>query len=371
MLRNFFILFFLACSVCAWADESTVFNTFSVSAGQDRGEAVGIDGKGRVVVGVTANATARSVLAFKRFNKTGETDFSFGKKGVVKLNLPARIYGLIVHHDGSFIAAGTMGKRGARDLLILYFASDGQLQNQWVFNLGGEDEIHYLAQSQEGRLYFSGFSQQPAGAKAFVGAMNIKGNIDKSFGDEGFVFLNRSANDRFFGLTIDDHGRLLASGSFLNPQGDIDMMVARFTVIGKPDGFFTTHLGDGPDYAAAVMTLKDEVVVTGYTSVTHGLRLFFVKWHEQGQLLEAPFLFDAGSNGHALSVVDNHWVAAGEKEGAPLLIKFGTTQKYQAWEGKKENIYIHAMSCENQDCYLVGNKDDKALLTKISLSFTF
>ena len=137
------------------------------------------------------------------------------------------------------------------------------------------------------------------------------GDLDPSFGSGGFAFA--SSPGTYSGaraVAMDPKGRIVAAG-FAHPDGTIaqSVMVARFTVNGKPDnGFGTsgvvlTDLPDRFDEATAVaVTREGKVVVAGRS----GDDALVVRYHADGTVDRSfgggPVLLDLGGEEAAFSV---------------------------------------------------------------------
>ncbi len=218
-----------------------------------------------------------------RYNTDGSLDTTFNNTGKflggIDLSSPASA--VIAQPDNKFIVVGYGGGtyKGPPTpyKILLYRFSDSGLDSS--FGNGGK----VVTQFQDGNAYGYSIAIQPNG-KIVVGGYSYSasvfglsltryesnGNLDSSFGDNGFVVFSDSNLENISGVAIQPNGKIVAIATSQNTSNNIDFAVFQFNENGLPDlsfgtnGKVKTDVSGIYDKASAVVLQPDgKIIVAG------------------------------------------------------------------------------------------------------------
>ncbi|MGH9368585.1 MAG: hypothetical protein ACRD3M_13015, partial [Thermoanaerobaculia bacterium] len=232
---------------------------------------VAVEGRAAALTGdgsLLAGADGEGGFAFARYGGTGTIDQSFGSRGQVTtpLGASARLAGIYLRPDGSFLAGGTVD---GQPVLVGYRA-DGQLNASFgsggVNRLpGGPLELRAMGGDSGGNVALAGTSD----GNLVVVRVDAAGQIDATFGDHGFARSDLGGDDILNSVAIDGAGRVVAGGVTARASGR-QAVVWRLTASGQPDanfgagGAIVTALRDGDGAVEALTLLADDrILVVG------------------------------------------------------------------------------------------------------------
>ncbi len=270
----------------------------------------------------------QSDMALWRFTSTGQLDTSFGGD----YNSDTQPDGYVLHAS----AAGGTSNDGANDLLldgnkivvagysnnlnldtdmvVWRFTADGLLDTSFGENYDGNNTadgyvVHNSAASGNGldtassitlagsAYVVSGSSINPQGdSDISVWQFDVNGQLNTSLfggaydniaGADGFYLQNGAAwgsgNDEAKAMFVSNNGDVYITGNSQHPDGDLDIVVWRYTAAGKldttfgadynnddiADGYITHRKANGDDNALAIaLDSAGRVVVAGYTTTS-------------------------------------------------------------------------------------------------------
>ncbi len=299
------------------ADDGTENGIVNISLGDGndvaRDVAVQADGK-IVMVGDSVTADGSSNIIVARLNADGSVDDSFGQSedgtpnGFVATSLgngDDKANALVLQADGKIVVAGNrVAEDGSSNIIVARYdaagvpdatfgaaGDDGTPEGFVNISLGeGDDVARDIALQADGKVVVAGDSVTADGSSNFVLArLNADGTPDEGFGvaedgtPNGFVSTSLGeGNDYATGLAIQNDGKLVVAG--YHQEGDsTNIAVARYEANGDLDQAFGTaddgtengivniSLGDGDDMAQAVAVQGDKlIVVAGTTTATDG-----------------------------------------------------------------------------------------------------
>lgn len=202
------------------------------------------------------------VLGLYREDLTSETQYGSGStQGYAQtLNLggaDSDVGGMATQPDGKVVLAGYVDG----NIAVARYTTTGQLDNTFSSDgyvvtdvpNGTDEKVNAVAVAPDGGIIVAGeLNTTPAGFRGLVGRYNANGDIDFSFGTNGFTSINYTGslapggwgiggNTRFYGITIQPDGKIVLVGRAENTAGDeVDYIIARLNANGSMDASFGT-----------------------------------------------------------------------------------------------------------------------------------
>jgi uncharacterized delta-60 repeat protein len=257
--------------------------TASPGGGPDVARAVAVQRDGKIVIAGEDGDGARLRFAVARYNADGTPDQTFGRGGVVTIDLgsTAGSYAataLALYPDGRIIVAGQAANS---DFGLVRHQPNGALDTSFggdgivTADFGGVDVGRGLALFRNGDIAVAGYSDQNFAVARF----NSDGSPDTGFDGDGKQTTSFDGR-RSFGLAvaIDSAGRALVSGLASNGK-DFDAALARYGANGAldssldGDGRLTVAYGDGFDSAHDLAIQPDGRILLGGQSSDNGFGL--------------------------------------------------------------------------------------------------
>ena len=278
----------------------------SLGDGNDIANAVGLTADGKIVIaGTTTAKDGSSNIVVGRLNADGTADAKFGVDGsdgtpdgftAVSLGDGNDVAeDIAVAKDGTIVVAGTHGPKGNSNIAVLRFTADGKLDPSFgksadgtpdgvaSFSLGeGSDEANALALTADGKIVVAGDSVAKDGStNVVIARLNADGTLDEAFGvaddgtPNGFVSTSLGAgNDYATDVVMDKNGNIVVAG-YHQEGNSTNIAVLRYTPKGEldeafgtandgtPNGIVNLSLGEGDDTASGVAIQGDTMIVVG------------------------------------------------------------------------------------------------------------
>lgn len=232
------------------------------------------------------SATSLYSLILVRFNSNGTPDSAFGTNGIVVYN--GSTYGydtassLALQADGKLVAAGyRYDSGGNQDFLIVRFNANGSVDTSFGANgavkyngfANKADTANALLIQSDGKVLVAGRSYNGANQDMLVIRLNSNGTLDTTFGTNGAVTYNSSANndDTANSLALRADGKLIVGGTIndgINNTVLIMVLNADGTYDSITDTTFHMHQARTPDTAnctcsAATVKANGDVYAAG------------------------------------------------------------------------------------------------------------
>lgn len=270
------------------------------------------DGGIAVVGRAEGTGPSRTDIAIARFTAAGVPDARFGSGGVVRTDLAhdaSRADAVAVLPDGRIVVAGSVLRAGIDgDLALLRYQPDGTLDP--TFGHEGVATSDLGSRSDGANAMVIGPDDGVIVLGSVDGAMALAryrsdGVPDPGFGSGGVMLpgIDLGVAD---GVALTASGRILVAGSRVGPQGDRDLLVARFDPDGALDATFgvdgvTTVDVAGRDDRAAdlVVDAEGRIVLVGSAASPTVLDLVLARCLPNGGL-------DPTFGQHGVLVVDLH-----------------------------------------------------------------
>ncbi|MEN9630417.1 MAG: hypothetical protein RJA10_3645, partial [Pseudomonadota bacterium] len=227
------------------------FQTRSLSAGDDTGWAMVLQGGGVFVAGSGQGASGLD-FALLRLRADGTPDASVGTTGVRLLSIGSaddQAFGMAVQADGRLVLAGRTATGTDRsDAAVARLRADGQTDTTFgnggtvVLDFGGTlDSAAAVAARADGSLVVAGTTATGSGADFALARLKTDGTLDTAFGTGGKVVVPFGTGaDRAHALALQTDGSILAVGESVE-QGVSHMAIVRL----RSDGTLDTSFGIG------------------------------------------------------------------------------------------------------------------------------
>ena len=213
--------------------------TTDFGSGDDWGQSLAIDSQGRLIVAGYSNNGNDDDFALARYKSDGKLDRTFGTKGIVTTNFGSgNDYGdsLVIDSKGRLVVAG----HSDGDFALACYTSDGKLDSTFGTKgivttvLGSVDDwAHSLAIDSRGRIVVAGYSNNGNDEDFALVRYTSDGKLDRTFGIKGIITTDFGFGDEGVrSLSIDSEGRLVVAGGSYNGS-NWDFALARYKDIGK------------------------------------------------------------------------------------------------------------------------------------------
>jgi uncharacterized delta-60 repeat protein len=179
------------------------------------------------------------VYGLAKYNTDGSPDMTFGQGGKTTTNFPRANYnsgnkdaGVAIQADGKIVLGGYTEINAVKYFALTRLEVKGDIDTS--FGDGGQvttnfaGSIHALKIQNDGTILAAGDAPNGSGNFALA-QFDCDGNLDESFGNNGIITTDFSGGaDRINALAIQCDGRILAAGSATNSTGNLDFAIARY-----------------------------------------------------------------------------------------------------------------------------------------------
>lgn len=362
----------------------------SLGEGNDFGTAVAAQADGKLLVAGYHEEGASTNMVVLRVNTDGTLDQTFGisedgtENGIVNISLGdgndiAR--DIAVQADGKIVVAGdSVSADGSANIIVARLNADGSVDESFgqsedgtpngfvATSLGnGDDKANALVLQADGKIVVAGNRVAEDGSSNIIVARyDASGVPDAGFGvsgddgtPEGFVNISLGeGNDMARDVALQADGKIAIAGDSVMADGSSNFVLARLNADGTPDdsfgvaedgtpnGFVSTSLGEGNDFASGLAVQADgRLVVAGYHQEGDSTNIAIARYETDGSLDQSFGTADDGTeNGIVnISLGDGDDMAnAVAMQGDKLIVAAGTTT---ATDGSK-NIAVLRLTAE-------------------------
>jgi uncharacterized delta-60 repeat protein len=362
----------------------------SLGEGNDFGTAIATQADGKVIVAGYHEEGASTNMVVLRVNADGTLDEGFGTaddgtaNGIVNISLGdgndvAR--DVVLQADGKIVVVGdSVVADGSTNIIVARLNADGSVDESFgqsedgtpngfvATSLGdGNDTAYAVALDADGKIVVAGSRVAEDGSSnMLVARYDAAGVPDATFGasgddgtPEGFVNVSLGdGNDAARDLALQADGKIVVAGDSVSADGSSNFIVARLNADGTPDeafgvsedgtpnGFVSTSLGEGNDFATGVAVQADgQIVVAGYHQEGDSTNIAVARYDAAGALDQGFGTADDGTeNGIVnISLGDGDDMATGVAvQGDKLIVVAGTTT---ATDGSK-NIAVLRLTAQ-------------------------
>lgn len=243
--------------------------------GDDRANAVAVDGSGKTLVAGGSNGS----FAVARYNTDGTLDTSFSGDGITTVSFGAGVEGaahaVVYDHDadaivlvGSVRPPFDLGGQSAGDIAVARLNDQGNLDTSFdgdgrlTVDLGDNDDAWDAAIQPDGKIVIVG---------GWVLRLTTSGALDTTFSTDGKASADFGAGIVGGGqdVAIDGAGMIVVAVTTWDAGNDSDFGLARFESDGDPDPTFGTggtvvvDTGDDAEAAEVLLTGDGGIVLAG------------------------------------------------------------------------------------------------------------
>jgi len=260
--------------------------------GNDYGQAVAIQGNGKIVV--AGYTSVGHDMAVVRYSSAGVPDSNFDGDGKVTIDIQdsvTRAWDVAIDGDGNVVLAGDANggsglalarvtPSGAPDSSL---GGDGKL----VTDLGSSTEsANGVAIQGDGRILTAGYTYTSA-ARTFDFALvryTTAGELDGTFSGDGIQRSDFAAAEHGFAVTVQPDGKIVVAGDSGSVSVDYRFALARYRSGGRlddkfgGDGRVITDLGTTWDsaYGVTLFGRRHKIVAAGRSAGSFGLARYLV-----------------------------------------------------------------------------------------------
>ncbi|GIK42646.1 MAG: hypothetical protein BroJett011_64790 [Chloroflexota bacterium] len=211
----------------------------------DTGNAVAIQADGKILVGGSGVGN-KFVLA--RYNPNGSLDTSFEGDGKVITDFGssialADITGLAIQTDGKIVATGYITLGGNQgDFALARYNTDGSLDTSFdgdgkaTFSFNEDDRSFGVAIQPHGKIVATGYTLSYPSDLVSI-RLNSNGSLDTSFDYDGIIIANFGNEEKGSDVVIQPDGKIVVASKYSGT-----LMLVRYNSNGSPD---TSFDGDG------------------------------------------------------------------------------------------------------------------------------
>src|SRR3989338_8948907 len=317
--------------------------------------------KSRLLAATSAVALVAATAAWAA-GTAGKLDASFGAgeedgtpAGVVSTSLGDGddvANGLALAEDGKLIVVGNRYNGQSNDIVLVKYTADGSFDAGFgvgnedgtpdgVVNISlgdGNDFGTAAAVQADGKVVVVGFHEEGSSTNMVVLRVNVDGTLDQSFGtaddgtENGIVNISLGdGNDIARDVAIQADGKIVIAGDSVSADGSSNVIVARLNADGSaddsfgvsedgtPNGFVSTSLGEGNDFATALTLQADGmIVVAGYHEEGSSTNIAVSRYDAAGVLDQA---FGTAEDGTENGIVN---VSLGDGSSNVILARLNT-----------------------------------------------
>jgi uncharacterized delta-60 repeat protein len=258
-----------------------------VGSGDDAALGVALQNDGKIVVcGYTFNGKDQD-FALLRYTENGDLDTDFGVNGIVTLPVGSGndvAAAVAIQSDGTILVAGSVEESGGKLGALVRFLANGSIDYSFgragvvLVDVGNNAEIAAMAIQKDQNIVLAGSFEENGQRKVLLVRLLSDGLPDSGFGVDGVAETPEGSRESTGkGLWLQEDGAILVAGS-VGPEKKQDIALFQFSKEGRLNRDFGGGTGmlsydgnGGDDVGYGVFANSTTLFVTGYTTV-NGLR---------------------------------------------------------------------------------------------------
>jgi uncharacterized delta-60 repeat protein len=289
---------------------------------------------GKIIIGGTAQTTHQKDFALARYNTNGTLDNSFSADGSVTMDFSSTddsFFGLALQADGKIVMAGSTYDNVRDRIALARFNSDGTADNSFSgdgklqTNLIGAAGANGVAIQPDGKIVVAGYFSQSGVIRMALARYLPDGNMDVSFGLNGFQFIVNGWNSVAKAIVIQPDGKIIAGGFTLNNVNVMQFMLVRLNTNGSLDPAFSgdgiqiSQMTDNDDLVNAIALQTDGKIVVAGAARTYAYQDFIVARYNADGNLDNSFSGD----GFDIPGVNEYQSTAGASASSLVILPSG------------------------------------------------
>ncbi len=237
---------------------------------------------------LTATFTAKA--------QPGTLDNSFGKEGIV-VGEGYEAFGkaTALQKDGKILIAGAGGYGDVGGSLVARYNADGNIDqsfgiNGWVATVfsGQVDGFYSVAEQEDGKIVAAG----RLGAKVDAGVVRYlpNGTIDSSFGNNGITLTDLGESENVTGMAVQSDGKILLTGLVFKEYSSNKYFLIRYNADGSLDegfgdkGIIVNKLDEDIEVNCITLQPDGKIVIAGVYSIFVNTRFLVIRYLPDGTL---------------------------------------------------------------------------------------
>ncbi|MZR62298.1 hypothetical protein [Alcanivorax sp. DP30] len=253
------------------------------------------DDSGKLIAAGSSRSGTNSAFALVRYTATGQLDTGFGTNGKTLTDIGGSGGGssVIQNGNGDLVVAGSSNN----DFALARYTSEGQLDASFgdngmaITDISTQDSARSAMEDANGNLVLAGFSRNSSNLDFTLASFTSEGQLNTSFGDNGIVITSQKfSKDQARSIITDSSGKLIVAGHSYTVTGT-DFALARYLSNGEPDtsfgseGAVITDISANSDYAKSVIEDSNgNLVVAGYSHNGSAYDFALVRYTSNGEL---------------------------------------------------------------------------------------
>jgi uncharacterized delta-60 repeat protein len=209
-----------------------------VGAGNARGNAIAVQGDGKILVAGFAMSGGHKVFAIARYTTGAALDGTFGSGGIVLTPIgggDAEALSMVVQGDGKIVVGGTAAGAGRVARYTAGGTLDATFGGTGIVTPAGFGFAYSLAMQPDGKVIVGGTSN--TNAQFIVGRLTSTGAMDTAFASGGTFSASYANGGSARGLVVQSDGKIVAGGQ-AHTQVDTATGIVRLTSTGALDATF-------------------------------------------------------------------------------------------------------------------------------------
>lgn len=234
------------------------------------------DGKALVAGYFTEYGSDTSIRRIQRFNTDLSVDTSFDSGTATNSD----IYGMALQSDGKIVIGGGFTTyQGVARRRIARLNTDGSLDTSFAIGTGFSAAVWAVAVQEDGKILAGGdFLNYSGTTRRRLARLNTNGTLDTTFPDVNI-------DSTVYQIEIQDDGKILLAGSFTSVSGVSAGGIVRLNSNGTIDNTFTGGTGFNSDvYSLDIDTDGKIIVGGGFTQYSGQSRNRIIRLNTDGTI---------------------------------------------------------------------------------------
>ncbi|HNW70043.1 MAG TPA: T9SS type A sorting domain-containing protein [Bacteroidales bacterium] len=338
--------------------DGTIDTEFNKNTGANNSiHTTAIQSDGKIIIGGyfdQFNGAQRDHIA--RLNADGSLDTTFNPGSGANRS----IYASAVQSDGKLLIGGAFDLFNGFSIKgIARLNTDGSLDTTFNPGTGTDNDVISIAIQSDGKILIGGYFGNFNGiSRRSIARLNPDGSLDASF-DPG-----TGGNGPVYKMIIQNSGKILISGCFIEFNGMSKGHIARLNPDGSLDEFFNT--GTGADWGIFDMALQPDgkIIIAGNLTSFNEIPVNYIARLDKNGNLDPTFYTGTGANENIQTVVTQSdgkilvggWFTEFNGNSIPYLVRLnyngGIDGSFNPGNGP--NMPVYSIAFQSTDRLIIG-----------------